>query len=169
MDKPPVDSKDYYSIDKRAYTVGLFQLRNAGARPDSGKRGVFTLEELREVYLSTPTEYECAMRFVTEWDHWKAIVSAPSMKNVIASLRTEKRLRDQAEAQKLLWDAARKGNVSAQRALLDFQDEGKFVKAKKAAQAEEEERVLNKERAIVEEIRNNLRVISGKGSKAKNT
>lgn len=169
MDKSPVNSSEYWDLNNRQYSVGIFLMRNAGARKDSGKRGVFTLEELREAYLSSASEYECAMQFVTEWEHWKAITSAAYMKRVMAELREEKSLRDKAEAQKLLWKSARSGNVAAQKVLMDYQNEGKFQKAKRLAQEQAQEHELQKEKQLVEEIRHNLKVISGKGNKAKNS
>lgn len=168
MDITPVNSADYYDKNKRGYYTGIFILRNAGVF--TGKpQGVFPLEQLRQVYLNSATEYECAMQFVTEWEHWKAIVASRRMQPYMEELREEKKTRDRAEVQKLLWQSARSGNVAAQKTLYDLESTTKAEQAKKEKVEAEKARASEEERAFVENVRKNLKVVDlGKANKTKN-
>lgn len=168
IDKPPVNSLDYYDGNKRGYYTAIFILRNAGVFSNS-PQGIFTLQELRKVYLNTPTEYDCAMHFVTEWEHWKAIKASKRMQPYFEELYEEKRTRDQAEAQALLWKSARSGNVAAQKAIYDMQSDTRAQKEKQSKVELEKIRLAEKEREFVEGVRKNLKVVDlGKANKTKN-
>ena len=135
MDKYPVDSTLFKDPDGRWKTAIFY-------RPGKGKSiaASYSYEEGRKVFLESATEYEAAMRFVTSWEHWKAIASSAHCKPMIDSWREEKLLQDQTKARKMLWEAAEGGNLTAARVIYEAKKEEKLHKEAKKKQSEAERR-----------------------------
>lgn len=158
----PVNSEDYWDAINGKYSTGLIILGKAGLFTGNS-RGIYTLEEVREVMLTSPTEYAAAMRLVTSWAHWEQMSESKQNKPYIERFREEKRLSDRAEAKKLLWESARKGNVAAQKALHDYEDKDIADARKRLQEQEKRQQSYDEERAAVDAIKQNLKLVSNVG------
>ena len=82
------------------------------------------LPSAHKIYMSSLNEYDAAMKLVPSWEWWKNMLKiCIRNRRQIDEWREEKYQKDQAEARELLWHAARKGNVSAQRILYEARKE----------------------------------------------
>lgn len=97
---------------------------------------IYSEDEIREAFLECSTEYEAAMRFVSHWEHWKQIMKSKHFSDLIVQWREEKEHKDKTEQKKLLQESAKKGNVSAQKILFEYQDAERRKAAEKKAKAE---------------------------------
>jgi hypothetical protein len=87
------------------------------------------LPSARKIYMDSVNEYDAALRLTPSWSYWKHMVEhCVKIKRVIEEWREEKYQKDQAQARKLLWEAAQKGNVSAQRIIYEARKEEKEQK-----------------------------------------
>lgn len=127
----PIDSNEFSYDQGRHWKTGIFFRKD---KPGADR--VYEYEEARAVYLQCDTEYEAAMRFVTSWEHWKAIAASPHCKPMIDSWREEKMLQDQTKARKTLLEAANKGNLTAARVIYDAKKEEKQTKDAEKLQKE---------------------------------
>lgn len=141
IEKFPVDSEKYYREPYHGgWRVGIFRLIRAGETGGAGtERGVYTLEEGREAFMSSTTEYEAAMKLVSSWDHWKAIAKSPMNARYIDVWKEEKILSDQTKARKRLMQAADEGNVSAARTIYEAKKEEREQRERAKKQAQEEQ------------------------------
>jgi len=84
----------------------------------------------KRIYMESVDEYEAAIRLVGTWLHWQRLCQCtPFMKGPpeevtlawtgLEDWRKEKELQNKSRVSKLLWNEAEKGNVSAQKILLD--------------------------------------------------
>lgn len=144
MDRFPINSENYRDSDNR-WRTGIFYRGDK-----AGPLGVYTFEEGRRVFLESATEYEAAMRFVTSYEHWKAIAKSAHCKPMIELWREEKLLADQTKARQQLLKAADNGNLTAARVIYEAKKEERSqkerVKAQKQADQREEE-ILNRSQA----------------------
>lgn len=121
---------------------------------DTDRRGCTSA---RRVYLESVDEYEAAIKLVGSWQHWKRLCNIklfvegpPEHRSEgwegLKEWRKEKELRDKSQARELLWQAAKEGNVTAQRTLYDPKEPvGRPSKEKvnrAAREQAEEERIL---------------------------
>lgn len=101
-----------------------------------------------KVYMDSINEYEAALKLCPSWEYWKNMLkTCVKIRRVVDQWREEKYLRDQAAARKLLWEAAEKGNVSAQRILYEARKEEK----QQAARQKRVEQESMKEQSMLEE------------------
>ncbi len=124
-----INSSEYKDLDGR-WKVAIF---SKGAA-----RGIHDVEESRDLFLSSATEYEAAMQFVSSWEHWKHICMSPINKKTLDLWREEKLLQDQTKARKMLWEAAEKGNLTAARVIYEAKKEQQQQKKGKKIQSEQE-------------------------------
>ena len=153
MERFPVQSELFRDADGR-WKTGIFYRKFRG--PVGGATGVYDDEEARQVFLDSATEYEAAMKFVTSWEHWKAIAKSPHCKPMIDLWREEKMMMDQTEARKHLIKAAEKGNLTAARVIYEAKKEEAIQKKAEKAQQKvdkEEEELLNKSSARILSIK----------------
>lgn len=96
-----------------------------------------------QIYMYSDSEYDAAMKLVGSWAHWQRLLACPAfMKGPedafswtgLEDWRTEKELRDQANAYMQLKEAAESGNVQAQR--LIYEGKGTASKRGRPSKAE---------------------------------
>lgn len=143
----PINSADYRDPDGRWKTSIFYRA------PKVGHNGIYEFEEARKVFLESNTEYEAAMKFVTSWEHWKAIANSGLCKPMIDLWREEKLMQDQTKAREMLWKAAENGNLTAARVIYEAKKEEKITKEAKKKQeqmdAREEQLLQNSVAKIV--------------------
>jgi len=84
------------------------------------------LPSARKVYMDSVNEYEAAVQLTPSWEYWQGMLRlCVKIRREVDKWREEKYQKDQAEARRLLWAAAQKGNVSAQRILYEARKEEK--------------------------------------------
>lgn len=106
------------------------------------------LPSAHKVYMHSMNEYEAAMQLVPSWEYWKNMLkTCVKIRRVVEKWREEKYQKDQAEARRLLWEAAKKGNVSAQRILYEARKEEKAQQIR----AKEEESQSQKETEMLQD------------------
>lgn len=77
-----------------------------------------------KIYMGCPSEYDAAIKLVGSWRWWNRMIGSSSkIRKLIEDWRDEKLLKDQANARKLLWIEAEKGNVAAQKVLYESKKE----------------------------------------------
>ena len=106
------------------------------------------LPSAHKIFMESMNEYDAAMKLVPSWEYWKNMLrTSVRIAKLIDEWREEKLLKDQAAARQMLWDQAKKGNVSAQRILYESKKE-------EAAQKRQQKEIRNreiKEQEILEE------------------
>jgi len=123
------------------YRVNLFKEFN---RSEKDKYPVvYTMSEqdkdglvsARRIYMESLDEYEAAIRLVGSWVHWQRLLKCNAfMKGPHADSgyqwqgleqwRQEKRDFERSKARDMLWESAKKGNVTAQRLLFEEANKG---------------------------------------------
>lgn len=131
--------------------------------------GLYTIEEVKKVFMEAITEYEAALILFTDWDHWKDFSEFKFNKTYLDKWRVEKEIRDRLKLSKLLWKAAENGSVPAQKALLEEankNDTKPLTRKGQALQAELEQKA--KEKEVVQSIKDSLflATVNGKRQKA---
>jgi hypothetical protein len=152
MQKYPIISKEHVDATGR-WKVGIFYKERG---PRGNAEAIYPEDEAREVYLSCDTEYEAAMKFVTNWEHWKAVAEAPHAKKMIDAWREEKLMMDQTKARKMLLKAAEDGNLTAARVIYEAKKEEKANQEAKKQQEkvnQQEQELLNKTAARLVSIK----------------
>lgn len=140
-----MDKSKYYYEDGMQFNAIFREISLPGQYMKEKKDPLFTinpedddLPSAYKIYMESVNEYEAATKICPSWDFWKNMLkSSPRVRKVIDEWREEKYLKDQAAARRLLWDAAEKGNVSAQRILYEARKEEK-QQAQRAKRAEQE-------------------------------
>lgn len=102
-----------------------------------GKATRFTMRDyeykdmvsLKQIYMNTIDEYECAMKAFGSWDHWLYLLTdtyffngsgkSKAIWTGIVDWREEKRLLEQNKAKKIISDLADRGNFAAAKMLFD--------------------------------------------------
>jgi hypothetical protein len=106
------------------------------------------LPSARKIYMDSVNEYEAAVRLTPSWEYWKGMLkTCIKIRREIDKWREEKYQKDQAEARRLLWEAAQKGNVSAQRILYEARKEEKAQQQR----AKQEEHQNQKETEMLQD------------------
>jgi SOS response regulatory protein OraA/RecX len=91
-----------------------------------------------KIYMDCVNEYEAAVALTPSWEYWKNMLKiCVKIRRVIEDWREEKYQRDQAIARRLLWDAAQKGNVSAQKLLYEARKEEREQKIREKIQQDQ--------------------------------
>ena len=141
---------DSFHYDDGSPFHGIFrEIRLTGQYMKEYKPPVYTIAEedddlpsAHKIYMASQTEYDAAIAMVGSWPFWKNMLKASSkIRAVVEDWREEKMLMDQSKAKEMLWEAAQKGNASAQRILYESKKEERAIasKQKKAnIQAEKE-------------------------------
>tara|TARA_Y100000114_G_scaffold43216_1_gene38659 strand:- start:9902 stop:10399 length:498 start_codon:yes stop_codon:yes gene_type:complete len=136
---PVISEGNFKDAHQNRWRTSIFILGRAGEATGE-ERGVYTLEEGRQVFLNSATEYEAAMQLVTSWDHWKAVRNSPMNRGYIEAWLEEKNLADQTKARKKLMAAAEEGNVGAARLIYEAKKEEAEQRRKEKAQKEIDKR-----------------------------
>jgi len=97
-------------------------------RSDSVDYVPYTLKEkdydgyisMYRVYMQSDTEYESAKTLLGSWKHWEVLCEAPCFRKHIAAWRKERDIRDAAIGKVALIRAAKEGNTSAAKSLVDL-------------------------------------------------
>jgi hypothetical protein len=81
----------------RNVVLGLFK---EFARPDVKFKPVYTLKEVKQMFLEArdPSEYAAAMSIVGDWDHWLQLRNHPQLKSVIDHWHAELQIKLRSEA-----------------------------------------------------------------------
>lgn len=154
----PLNSEDYCDPrGSRMWNTEIFCGRSAGVRGEA--RGKLPMEWARKTYLESTNEYEAAMKFVTSWEHWRAIAASKRMGKHIALWRDEKEQLDKAAAKKLLWKSAEKGNVTAQKALYEYRQQEIRKAAKEEKLSKAQQKALEAEERQNEMLQDRLNII----------
>lgn len=99
------------------------------------------LPSAKKIYMESMNEYEAAIALTPSWEYWKNMLkTSVKVRRLIDDWREEKFQKDQAAARRMLWDAAKKGNVSAQRILYE-------------ARKEEQQQKLRQKKEVTQTIR----------------
>lgn len=108
----------FYEFNKTSYEP-LYTMRET---PYSGLPSAYL------IYMTSGSEYEAAMKLVGSWSHWERLQKVKAFMHGVPesmqwrgleSWRSEKELKDKAEAYNLLKESARSGNVAAQKIVFD--------------------------------------------------
>ena len=108
---------------------------NSIQRREEG-RLVFTMRDyefkdlvsIKQIYMNSVDEFDCAMKCFGSWDHWLYLCKRPDFLEGralkaqwtgIKHWREEKRLMEQNAAKKIIIDLAAKGNFAAAKMLFD--------------------------------------------------
>lgn len=155
----PINSAQFFNPASKRFSTRFIVNRRSGEFT-GGVYGVYTVDEVRKVFLESASEYEAAMCLVSDWKHWQQLKACRKHKQFFEELALEKELQDLAKTKKLLWKAAENGNVSAQKILLDG-----FKKDKEAIKKLEESHLQVKkeketEADYVRSIKESLRLVS---------
>lgn len=106
------------------------------------------LRSARKVYMDSVNEYEAAIELTPSWEYWVGMLkTCVKIRREVDKWREEKYLKDQAQARRLLWAAAEKGNVSAQRILYEARKEEKAQQQR----AKQEEHQSQKETDMLQD------------------
>jgi hypothetical protein len=103
----------------RNVVLGLFK---EFARPDVKFRPIYTLKEVKQMFLEArdPSEYEAAMSIVGEWDHWLQLRNHPQLKSLIDHWHKELEVKLRSEAIKeLVKHSKAQGGTAAAKWLAD--------------------------------------------------
>jgi len=115
-----------------------------------------TLPSAHKIYMNSMNEYEAAKQLVPTWDYWKEMIKASlKIRRMIEAWREEKMLKDQAEARRMLWEQASKGNVSAQKILYESKKEEQQQRQAQARAAMEDKH----QQQMAEQVLGRLKVI----------
>lgn len=94
------------------------------------KEPVYTIEvqdsdlpSAHQIYMNSMNEYDAAVKLTPSWEYWQGMLKSVKIKRMIENWREEKMLKDQAAAREMLWDQAKKGNVSAMKVLYESKKE----------------------------------------------
>lgn len=155
----PINSEHYWSASNKRWKRTIFVGRRAGEFKGTVE-GIYTVHEAREVFLKAATEYEAAMMLVTNWEHWVSIKESLNNKRYIDEWMLEKELADIARTKNLLWKAANRGNVSAQKILLDGFDKDKKLIKSREEEHTKDKRAREEESSKVQMIKESLRLVS---------
>lgn len=87
----------------------------------------FTLKEkdfkgcisVYRVYMETDSEYEVAQKLLKSWKHWSVLCESPFFKKELQLWREEKAIREASIGISALVEAAKDGNVTAAKYLVD--------------------------------------------------
>lgn len=164
----PVDSSKFYNTRQKSHDPRMMVSARAGEQMQSFY-GLYTIEEVKKVFMEAITEYEAALILFTDWDHWKDFSEFKFNKTYLDKWRVEKEIRDRLKLSKLLWKAAENGSVPAQKALLEEankNDTKPLTRKGQALQAELEQKA--KEKEVVQSIKDSLflATVNGKRQKA---
>lgn len=168
IDRFPIDSSIFYNTRQKSYDPRMMVSLRAGEK--SGVfYGMYTMAEVKKVFMEATTEYEAALVLFTEWDHWRDFSELSFNKSYLDKWRIEKEIRDRLKVTKLLWKAAENGSVPAQKTLLEEankNDTKALTRKGQALQAELEQKA--KEKEVVQGIKDSLflATINGKRQKA---
>lgn len=141
-----MNKNDFYYSDGTPYHGIFDEIPMSGQyTKDEQKSALYTIEyedthlpSARKIYLECVNEFEAASRLVPNWEFWKNMLkTCVKIRRVVEQWREEKYQMDQAEARRLLWEAAKKGNVSAQRILYEARKEEKEQQQRVKAQTEQ--------------------------------
>ena len=81
------------------------------------------LPSAHQIYMNSMNEYDAAVKLTPSWEYWQGMLKSVTIKRMIENWREEKMLKDQAAAREMLWEQAKKGNVSAMKVLYESKKE----------------------------------------------
>lgn len=114
------------------------------------------LPSAHKIYMDSMNEYEAAKQLVPTWEFWKNMLKTSiKVRKLVEAWREEKMLKDQAEARRMLWAQAEKGNVSAQKILYESKKEEAQQRAAQAKAAVEDRR----QQEMAESVLTRLKVV----------
>jgi hypothetical protein len=110
-------------ISRRFRTKSLFwewKFINAAITPvyNLSRRDHDNTLSMYNIYMSFDTEYEAAIRILGNWDHWESLCGCAVFKPYLEKWRTERKIREEAMAHRILVEAAEGGNVTAAKTIL---------------------------------------------------
>lgn len=145
----------------RPRTKSLFQ-EYRGQTEFTGNSYPYNLKELDtekslsmyKIYMEEDTEYDAAMRLLGSWRLWEILCASSWFKPYKAKWDEERKVRDKAEARKILMDEARNGSVTAARVIYD-EDKKRAGRPTK----QDKKKVAQEEVEIEEFLRASLKVV----------
>ena len=123
----------------------------------------YTLEEedtdlpsAHKIYMESMNEYEAAKQLVPTYAFWKNMLrTSVKIRKLVEEWREEKMMKDQAQARRMLWEQANKGNVTAQRILYEAKKEEAQQRAMQARAMREDKY----QQEMAEQVLGRLKVV----------
>ncbi len=163
----PIDSKKYKNKREGSYEPRIIFGDRAGEFTGSYV-GIYTYQEVYDVFMESTTEYEAAKKLVSDWEHWVCVIKYQPYIDIIARWRIEKEIKNRLALTELLWRAAKGGSVAAQKLLLEENNKNDLVAVSaKGKEIQKELEQKAKEKEAVQAIKDSLKLVAIDGKRKK--
>lgn len=109
-----------------------------------GERETHGCRSMYQEYMLHSSEYDAAIALLGSWPHWCELKSCDWFKPYLAAWEHERETRDKAIAKRQLEEAAREGNVTAQKLLFSGVEPPPKKQTKKQVKDEQDATHLSK-------------------------